>query len=97
MGELVDLHNRLQATAPVMPAACHPYARGLQAHSYSPLENALAASLPPELSRLEIHGGVDQFVTSPDILVWAEHYSKFKAIYHMKSDMDRSGIGDRMV
>lgn len=95
--ELAVLHDQLQITAPVQPEASHPYARGLQARSYSPLEKALTASLPPELYQLEIPGGVDQFVTSPQILVWAEHYSKFRTLYQMKADFDRAGIGDMMV
>lgn len=95
--ELIMLHNQLQLTEPIQPEPPHSYARGLQAHSYSCLENALAASLPGELRQLEIPGGVDQFVTSPHILVWAEHYTKFKALYGMKSDIDRSGVGDMIV
>lgn len=95
--ELADLHNQLQITTPVKLRASHPYARGLQARSYSPLEKALTASLPPELCQLEFPGGVDQFVTSPHILVWAEHYSKFRTLYQMKGDIDRTGIGDMMV
>lgn len=95
--ELADLHNQLRITAPVKLEASHPYARGLQDRSYSSLEKVLTASLSPELCQLEIPGGVDQFVTSPYILVWAEHYSKFRTLYQMKADIDRTGIGDMMV
>ncbi|MDT3425297.1 hypothetical protein J2Z22_000813 [Paenibacillus forsythiae] len=97
LARLVKQHNDMKLTEYIELEPPIFYARGLQSYSYINIENALFSSLPKELQHLEIPGSLDQFVTSEHILVWAEHYSKFKPIYSAKSDMERTGIGDRMV
>lgn len=94
---LVKQHNDMKLTEYIELEPPLFYARGLQSYSYINLEDALFSSLPKELQHLEIPGSLDQFVTSEHILVWADHYSKFKPIYSTKSDIERIGIGDMIV
>jgi hypothetical protein len=94
---LVRQHNDMKLTEYIELEPPIFYTRGLQSYSYINLEDALFSSLPKELQHLEIPGSLDQFVTSEDILVWADHYSKFKPIYSTKSNIERTGIGDMIV
>lgn len=94
---LVQQHNEMKLTEYIELKPALSYARGLQGYSYVNIEEALFASLPKELQDLEIPGSLDQFITSEHILVWAEHYSKFKPIYSIKSEVKRTGIGDMIV
>ncbi|WP_187355433.1 DUF4037 domain-containing protein [Paenibacillus tengchongensis] len=97
LNEVVDIHNKLGVTGPVEPQASVPLKRGMQSYSYDYIEQALLYSLPEELQHLEIPGAVDQFVTGDDLLIWADHYTKFKPVFQMKSDIERNGIGDMIV
>jgi hypothetical protein len=94
---LVKQHNDMKLTEFIELKPATSYARGLQSYSYIAIEDALFASLPKELQDLEIPGSLDQFITSEHILVWADHYSKFKPIYSIKSEVKRTGIGDMIV
>lgn len=95
--EMVNQHNHLQLTEHIELQSPIYYERGMQTYSYVSIEEALFASLPEELKQIEISGTVDQFITNEHILVWADHYTKFRPIFHMRSDIERSGIGDMMV
>ncbi|MEO3945807.1 DUF4037 domain-containing protein [Gorillibacterium sp. CAU 1737] len=95
--QIIHEHNRLGLTEPITLLPPPAYARGMQSYSYRNLETALLDSLPEELKQMELSGAVDQFVTSEDILIWADHYTKFKSLYTMKSDIERTGIGDMIV
>lgn len=94
---LVQQHNDMKLTEYIELQPPIFYARGLQSYSYINIEDALFSSLPKELQHLEIPGSLDQFITSQHILVWADHYSKFKPVYSTKSEIERNGIGDMIV
>lgn len=95
--KLVDQHNEMKLTeySELQPAPF--YARGLQSYSYVNIEDALLATLPGELRQLEIPGALDQLITSDHVLIWADHYSKFKPVYSAKSDITRDGVGDMII
>ncbi|WP_058300641.1 DUF4037 domain-containing protein [Gorillibacterium timonense] len=97
LDQLFVQHNELKLTEPLTLQPPPPYARGMQTYSYKSIEEALFASLPEELKQMELSGAVDQFVTNEDILIWADHYTKFKPLFMMKSDIERTGIGDMIV
>lgn len=95
--ELVNQHNAMKLTDHIELQPSIFYARDLQSYSYINLEDALFATLPEELQQLEIPGTLDQFITSEQLLIWADHYSKFKSIYSVRSDIERTGVGDMIV
>ncbi|WP_238650666.1 hypothetical protein [Paenibacillus piscarius] len=94
---LVDQHNKMELTEYIELQPAPFYARGLQSYSYVNIEDALLATLPGELQQLEIPGALDQLITSDQVLIWADHYSKFGPVYSAKSDITRTGIGDMIV
>lgn len=94
---LVQQHNDMKLTETIELEPPNFFARSLQSYSYISIEDALFATLPEELQHLEIPGSLDQFVTSEHLLIWADHYSKFKPIYSAKSDIERNGVGDMIV
>lgn len=94
---LVKQHNDMKLTEYIELEPPIFYARGLQSYSYVNVEEALFSSLPQELQHLEIPGSLDQFITCEHILIWADHYSKFKPLYSIKSGIERTGVGDMIV
>jgi hypothetical protein len=97
LASLIEQHNNMGLTDYIELEPANRYARGLQSHSYANLEDALATSLPEELSRLELPGSLDQLVASEHILIGADHYIKFKQTFKLKSDIERTGVGDMIV
>ncbi|WP_438433692.1 DUF4037 domain-containing protein [Gorillibacterium sp. sgz500922] len=95
--KLVDQHNEMRVTDYIELEPPLFYARGQQSYSYTNIEDTLGSTLPKELQQLEIPGALDQFITNEHILIWADHYSKFKPIYLAKSDIERTGVGDMLV
>ena len=90
-------HNEMKITRYIELQPAPFYARGLQSYSYVNIEDALFAALPGELQQLEISGALDQLITSDQVLIWADHYSKFGKVYSAKSDITRTGVGDMIV
>jgi hypothetical protein len=97
LATLIKQHNSMKLTDYIELDPSNVYARGFQAYSYKKIEEAHFSSLPEELRSLEISGCLDQWVTSEDILIWADHYIKFKQVFNMKSDIERSGVGVMLV
>ncbi len=93
---LVFLLNRLGMTETVELTAPSS-ARGHFRWSSSAVVQALAKRLSPELRELEWVGGIDQWVTNEDILVWANQYTKFKPLYSAQSKASRDQIGDWLI
>jgi len=93
---LVSEHN-CQALTHQVSLKAPGFGRGLIAFSLDDVVEALQASLPPHLAGLEIQGGLDQWITNPDILIWSEQTAKFKGVYRKKSSLKREGIGDLII
>jgi hypothetical protein len=98
LAALVEEQNRLGITRPATLAAPDPIReRGLASFGLQDIEDALRESLTPELRELTVHGGCDQWVTNDDLLIWPEHYRKFRHIYQRERPIRRDGVGDRMI
>lgn len=93
---LVQEFNRLGMTETVELTAPSS-ARGHFRWSSSAVVLALEKRLSPELRELEWGGGIDQWVTNEDILIWANQYTKFKPVYFAQSKESRDQIGDWLI
>lgn len=93
---LVQEFNRLGMTETVELTAPSSV-RGHFRWSSSAVVQALADRLSPELRELEWGGGIDQWVTNEDILIWANQYTKFKPVYSAQSKESRDQIGDWLI
>ena len=93
---LVHEHNRSKITAEVKLETAE-FGRGQQSFTLQNMVKALEDSLPPELRDLEIRGACDQWITNSDVLIWAEHYIKFKNVYKKKGSIKRDGVGDMII
>jgi hypothetical protein len=91
---LVQEHNRMNITSNIDLKHSRRKKMGLLVTN---MIIAIRESLSPELSQLEIQGGIDQWITNDDILCFSENFTKFRHLYEQKKPFARDGIGDRMV
>ena len=94
---LFDEQQQLEITRPCQLLPASKYSRGQMSASFVDVLAALRESLPPHLQGIETPGAIDQWVTNDDLLLFADNFHKFKAIYQNNEKTPRDDVGDLMM